>query len=301
MAGRVGNRVAKSTRMREDSYSDLFGRGPAAARARERREQQSSGFFDLQSLYTTELERMQALQGPAVISVPEPELLPQLPFEVRARQATAMDAYEVALTRGIPRPIGWYAVFVTWLVTVTLAVGATTQVPAHVRTRVHPVVATAAAPAAAAARATAAAPATATPTAPARATATAAATATAVPKPSPTPTATASSAVPIFLVSDLPRAQTKTEPPAHAKWVARSKRRAAPAHVAAPTPAPTPTPTPAAAPAPAPVAVAPPPAPAATTATPVAATPLATGGTLEDLIRREVAAEQKKVRAAKAQ
>ena len=284
MAGRVGNRVAKSTRMREDSYSDLFGRGPAAARARAHRERVNSGVIDLQSLYSTELERMQSLQGPAIVSVPEPELLPQLPFEMRARQATAMDAYEVALTRGIPRPIGWYAVFVTWLVTVTLAVAATTQVPAHVRTRVHPVVATAAA--------TATAPALAAATAPARAAATATATAT--------PTATTSSAVPLFLVSDLPRAQTKAEPPAHAKWVARSKRRAAPAHVAAPTPAPTPTPTPAPAPPPASVAAAPAPAPAPTTA-PVAATPLATGGTLEDLIRREVAAEQKKVRAAKAQ
>jgi hypothetical protein len=40
---------------------------------------------------------------------------------------------------------------------------------------------------------------------------------------------------------------------------------------------------------------------AAKPAAPALSTPLSTGGTLEDLIRREVAAEQKKVRAAKAQ
>ena len=276
--------------MREDSYSGLFGRGPAAARARAHREQLNSGVIDLQSLYTTELERMQALGGEPLLVMPMPEV-PLLPPVMRAQQATAMDAYEVALTRRIPRPIGWYAVFVTWLATVTLAAAATTQVPAHVRTRVHPMVAAAAA----ATPATAAATAPAMATAAARATTTTTATATATATAIPTPTATSS--VPLFLVSDLPQAQTKAAPPALAKWVARTKRRAAAARVPAPPPAPTPTP----APTPASVAAAPPPPPAATTAAPVAATPLSNGGTLEDLIRREVAAEQKKIRAAKAQ
>src|SRR6185312_5937951 len=104
--------------------------------------------------------------------------------QVRARQVTAVDAYEVSLTKRIPRPIGWYAVFVTWLATVTLSAAAATQVPAHVSARMHP---KAAAAATAATKATATATASATATTPARV------------KPTPS----ASSSVPEFVISDL--------------------------------------------------------------------------------------------------
>jgi hypothetical protein len=83
--------------MTEDSYSDLFGRGPSAARARAQRERVNSGIIDLQSLYSTELERMQASRGAPLLVMPIPEV-PLLPPVMRAQQATAMDAYEVALT-----------------------------------------------------------------------------------------------------------------------------------------------------------------------------------------------------------
>jgi hypothetical protein len=245
--------------MRQDSDSDLVGKLGATltapvVRTHMPRGEQSSGFFDLHSLYEMHVERGEA--APLVV-VPVPRIAPPLQVPMRAPQVTAVDAYEVALARGIPRPIGWYGVFVTWLATATLAAAVATQVPAHVRTRVRPIVATA--------------------------TATAAPTATA--------TATPTSSVPVFVVSDLPRAQTKAPAPAtHVKLAA-----AAPVRTAAPSTAP--------ASSPAPVAVAPPPpAHAATAAAPPAPTPPSTGGSsLEDLIRREVAAEQKKIRAAKGQ
>ncbi|HEX8791010.1 MAG TPA: hypothetical protein VF765_08650 [Polyangiaceae bacterium] len=288
--------------MRQDSDSELAGKlgaslTPAVARAHTPRGQQNSGMFDLHAFYTAQVEQqqMQAMQAPLVL--PVPRIAPPLQVRVPARvpqRIDAYDAYQAAIARAIPRPIGWYAVFVTWLATVTLAVGATTQVPAHVSARMHPSVATA----------TAVAPATATASAAAPATATAKATATA------TATAAPSSSVPEFTIADLPRVsdssrvqQKAVAPVVHVRVAPPSEERSAEPPAATPTPKAAPAPKPAAPPPPAPepVAAAPAPPPATTHAPPALATPLSTGGTLEDLIRREVAAEQKKVHAAKGQ
>jgi hypothetical protein len=283
----------------QDSDSALAGKvaatlTPPIVHVPARRGEQSSGFFDLRSLYSMHVEAVRPRPQPPPLpprahAPTASRRPPPLPVARPARPLRELDADptgdivvpvllpyepEVDLRHGFvpiarraarPRPIGWFAVFVTWVATATLGVLSATQVPAHraVRARVSPVAA-AAAPAIAPAVASASAPAP------------AAASASATPPASTTP---------VLSVSDLPRAVAT---PAAVHRVVRHVR-AAPAREAPPPAAPA-----TAAPEPAAQAAPPPPKPAAA----VAAPPAPAAGSLEDLIRREVAAEQKRLHGA---
>ncbi len=228
----------------QDSDSEITGKvaaslTPPVVRLHVPRGEQSSGFFDLHTLYT-----MHVQPTPRALPPPLPASLPVVPFardlpRPRPREALAPSP----ATRARPQPIGWYAVFVTWLATLTLATLSATQLPAHVATQPRPPAPTLAP--------------TPTPTLP----------------PTPTPTPAPSPGPPTIALSDLPR-------------VAPAPARTAPRHAHAfvlPSPEP----------APAPASVSPlSPAPAAAPSPPPAST---ANMSLEDLIRHEVAAEQKRL------
>ncbi len=247
----------------QDSDSDLAGRlgasltppAPRTRRVHLPRGEQSSGFFDLDALYTMYPE--QAHPAPLPVMVPRRSRPSALAIETlapRPRRATR------------PKPIGWFAVLVTWLATTTLASLAATQVPGHVRLRTCTVVAPAAG---------AIAPATSV--------------ATAVP---PVPATSASVAVPPAVPSSSENVISVDRLPVAGAALAHAHPLAAPhvRHVA-------PHPARLADPAPAPekeAEAAPSPAPALS---PVAkAPPVSTANmSLDELIRHEVAAEQKRV------
>jgi hypothetical protein len=208
------------------------------------RDEQNSGFFDLDVLYTQHVEQ---LRMPAVPLAPVPRRAPPA-----RRIETAPRAVEHSATRN--RRVGWFAVFVAWLATMTTVVLVTTQLPGHIRLRTR--VASVAPP-----------PPTATPTA----------TSTTASAPALTPTA---SGPPVVSFSDLP----KSLPPAHPHvrhWAPRAPAAAQQAEEVSAPPAP---------PAPPAVTVAAPPVQPAPAPN---ATP-----SLEDLIRHEVAAEQKRLHGA---
>ncbi|HEY5243691.1 MAG TPA: hypothetical protein VIJ22_19555 [Polyangiaceae bacterium] len=234
----------------QDSDSEITGKvaaslTPPVARLHVPRGEQSSGFFDLHTLYTMHVQPTQRAAPPPLPAPPLPALLPVLPRrdlpQPRSREALAPSP----ATRARPQPIGWYAVFVTWLATLTLATLSATQLPAHVATHARP-------------------PAPAPTLTPAL---------TLTLTPALTPAPTPSSGPPTIALSDLPR-------------VAPAPARTAPRHLHAivhPPPEPFLTPTSVSPPSPAP-APAPSPAPASTT-----------NMSLDDLIRHEVAAEQKRL------
>ena len=230
----------------QDSDSEITGKvaaslTPPVARQHLPRGEQSSGFFDLHTLYT-----MHVQPTPRAVPPPLPASLPVVPFArdvPRPRPREALAPSPAARAR--PQPIGWYAVFVTWLATLTLATLSATQLPAHVATHARPPAPTPT-------------PAPAPPLTPAL---------TPAPAPAPSPDP------PTIALSDLPR-------------VAPAPARTAPRHVHAtvlPPPEPSPTPASVSPPSPAP-AIAPSPPPASTA-----------NMSLEDLIRHEVAAEQKRL------
>ena len=196
------------------------------------RDEQSSGFFDLDVIYTRHVEQMRM------------PLMPLAPVVRRAPRAQVVEAAPRTVEGNAARrgPIGWFAVFVAWLGTMTTAVLLTTQVPGHIRPRTR--VATA--------------------------------TATSTPTPTPTPTHNASGP-PVVAFSDLPRALPATRPQLR-HWASHASAATQPAQEVAPPPAPRANSieVPHAQPAPAP------------NATP----------SLEDLIRHEVAAEQKRLHGA---
>jgi hypothetical protein len=298
---------------RQDSDSGLERRlaahlTPPVVRMRPARGTQSSGFFDLTSMFANYMEEARPaplLRPPemrALLKPPPPlpkRAPPPLPEQAHARRPKPVAGYlEPAgvptWRRAVPQPIGWFAILVTWLATTTLAVLCATQVTGHARPSKHAV----SVPAPAAVPAPATAPAPVAARAPAAATGTATATATAPGTASAVvataPAATATSSTPVFSINDLPRVTTKTAAPVQR---IASHTRAAP--VAAPAPAPPPVEHVAAAP-PAPkpapeAAPAPKAAPVAAAAAPAAAAPAPAPGSLEDLIRREVAAEQKRL------
>jgi hypothetical protein len=247
---------------RHDSDSELSGRvAPQRPRVVHlpARGAQNSGFFDLDALFPINVEQIR--KPPTVRAPSRPPPLP--PRASRGMpQLQIVEVPRRVAARGATRrqPIGWFAVFVAWLAMVTTAALVTTQLSGHARVRTH-----IAAPALA--------PAPALVPAPAPATATATATATA-------------SGPPVVAFSDLPKSLPASRTP-------RVRHAAAPS-----TPAPKPTED-TDAPSLPPVktvvvAIPPPPTPAAA---PAAPSPPASNGTpsLEDLIRREVAAEQKRV------
>ena len=132
----------------QDSDPDLTARLAASltapvVRALPMRGEQSSGLFNLDALY--------ARQAPAVYLVPASTRPPALPAPTRpmpastwappvpmatrpmaARDAVWLDARHLnpALVRA-RRPIGWFAVFVAWLATATLGMLSATQIPGH--------------------------------------------------------------------------------------------------------------------------------------------------------------------------
>ena len=235
----------------QDSDSEITGKvaaslTPPVVRARAARGEQSSGFFDLDTLYAIHVEQVRpppiglppALKLPVVRPVPRPAPL-AVPFEVRP-----------VATRRAPRPqpIGWFAVFVTWLATTPLATLAATQIPAHGTTHARLLSTSTPASAPTPARRHR------SPNSP----------------PPPTPS------TPVVSVSDLPRVLPRAALPT---------RRAVP-RATTPPPETNPAPAQATEAAPAPSPAKPPPA----------AAPTSTANlSLDDLIRREVAAEQKRI------
>ncbi len=204
---------------------------------------------------------------------------------VRALPARKVQTWQDEVRRAArPQPIGWFAVFAMWLATSTLAVLAATHVPGHVGGRARSVVATAPVPAPPSPAPTAPAPVPAND--PARAVA-------APPPPTPLPAAATTPAstgtVAELSINDLPRvgaAPVATPRPAPAPRPAPSPRAVAVAVAAEPKPAPQPRPAP----------VAPPPAPRP--AVVAAPAPAPASNPLDDLIRKEVAAEQKRTHGA---
>jgi hypothetical protein len=245
----------------QDSDSDLAGRLGAsltppvrhAPRVHLPRDEQSSGFFDLDALYTA--YPVQAPPAPLPVMVPRrprtrPLVVEQPVVELRrARRA---------------QPIGWFAVFVTWLATTTLAGLVATHVPGHVRLR----------------------PRTAPPSSGVIVPATIAGSVTVASATSVTasvPAAATPSSAAAISVDELPVAGASLRP-AHAVEAPRIKHTVThPSRVAAPAPVP-------AAPTEALHAPAPSPPPVARPA------PVSTANmSLDELIRHEVAAEQKRV------
>jgi len=199
------------------------------------RDEQSSGFFDLDVLYTRQVEQMRMPLMPLAPVAPVARGAPR----VQVVEAAPRTVEGSAARRG---PIGWFAMFVAWLATMTTAVLVTTQLPGHIRPRTR----------------------VATPTP----------TPTPIQTPIQTPTA---SGPPVVAFSDLPRALPATRPQLR-HWASHASAAAQPAHEVALPPVP-----------PANAVAAPPSQPApAPNATP----------SLEDLIRHEVAAEQKRLHGA---
>jgi len=375
----------------QDSDNELTGKvaaglTPHVVHVPERRGEQSSGFFDLGSIFAMHVQSAPQnplmplrrsgpppLPGAATALARAPHAPPRsspppLPARARGRQYAPRSDDVVAYLEvppmrvpgaralglrddGIPdalrrKPIGWYAVFVTWLATSTLAALVATQVTGHVHVRSPALAAPPAgapAPGSAAAGAPAlanagGAPANATTPVNAGAAAPSAATpATARPTPPSAPgpaLAQAPAAAPspalapsehTISVSDLPRAGAHEAAVArHAAplavnakpaTIARVSRAAAsppeddaddaapaaPAHAAAAaTPSSASSPSAAHARAHAAAPAAEPLAPATAAAAPARApappaAPAPAPGSLEDLIRKEVAAEQKKL------
>ncbi len=249
----------------QDSDSDLAARlgasltppAPRARRVHLPRDEQSSGFFDLDALYTMYPE--QARPAPSPVMVPRrsrPRPLAVETSEVQPRRATR------------PKPIGWFAVLVTWLATTTLGSLAATQVPGHVHLRTRTVVAPA--PGAIAPATSVATPVPAAPAASASAA---------------MPPAVPSSSENVISVDQLPVAGAALAH-AHPHPLAAPRVRhlaPRPARLAQPAPAPVNEAEEAPSPAPPPL--------------PVAKTPpVSTANmSLDELIRHEVAAEQKRV------
>ncbi len=250
----------------QDSDSDLAGRlgaslTPPAPRTRHvhlPRGEQSSGFFDLDALYTMYPEQAR----PAPLPVMVPKRARTIPIVIEEESV-------VVLRRAArPKPIGWFAILVTWLATTTLAGLAATQVPGHVHLGTHAVIV---------------APAPIAPATSVTAVSAAPGTSASVPIPIPIPPAAPSSSENVISVDQLPLAGAAL---AHAHPLAAPHvRHVAPhlARLADPTPAPVKEAE--AAPSPAP-----PPPPVAKAA------PVSTANmSLDELIRHEVAAEQKRV------
>jgi hypothetical protein len=241
----------------QDSDSEITGKvaaslTPPVVHARAARGEQSSGFFDLDTLYAIHVEQVR----PPPIRLPPPLPVAQ-PVRRPAPLAVPFEVHAVASRRAPrPQPIGWFAVFVTWLATTTLATLAATQLPAHGTT--HARLLGTSTPASAITPAS-----TPTPTP------TLALTPALTPAPPPTPS------TPVFSISDLPRVLPRAALPT---------RRAVPR---ATTPPPETTAAPAQT-----TEAAPTPSPAKP---PPAAAPASTANSLDDLIRREVAAEQKRL------
>ena len=236
----------------QDSDSEITGKvaaslTPPVVRARAPRGEQSSGFFDLDTLYAIHAEQVR----PPPIRLPPP--LPVVRLVRRpAPLAVPFEVRPVATRRAArPQPIGWFAVFVTWLATTTLATLAATQIPAHGTTHARLL-------------------GTSTPASASTPTPTLALTPALTPALPPTPS------TPVLSVSDLPRVLPRAVHPT---------RRAVPRAT---------TPPPETNPAPAHATEAAPALPPAKP--PPAAAPASTANlSLDDLIRREVAAEQKRL------
>jgi hypothetical protein len=259
----------------QDSDSDLSVKmgaslTPPAPRARHvhlPRDQQSSGFFDLDALYAS-MNVEQARPPPL-----PPRLPPPLPPTMSRRSRPAQRASEgaVARPRRVPRPkpMGWFAVFVAWLVTTTLATLAATQLPAHLRLRSRPAIPATVATIVAGVSSSASS--SAAPTVPVPAPASSVA---------PSATAIPVDQLPAAGASGSARAQPSSTP--HAKHVVQ---RTAPAALTARA-----TAAPEAAPVPPPTSAPPQMAPI------VKAAPASTANmSLDELIRHEVAAEQKRL------
>jgi hypothetical protein len=245
----------------QDSDSEITGKvaaslTPPVVRAHAARGEQSSGFFDLDTLYAIHVEQVR----PPPVRLPPPLPLPVArPVPRPAPVAVPVEVRPLATRRAPrPQPIGWFAVFVTWLATMTLATLVATQLPAH--GRMHPRLLGTSTPASAPAPTVAPTP-------------------TLTPAATLTPTLPPTPSTPVLSVTDLPRVLPRAPP---------LTRRAVPR-------ATTPTPPPETTPAPPPATEAAAPAPSPAKAPPAAAPASTASNSLDDLIRREVAAEQKRL------
>ncbi|HEY3815958.1 MAG TPA: hypothetical protein VGL81_02250 [Polyangiaceae bacterium] len=263
----------------QDSDSELTGKvaaslTPPVTRVHVPRGEQSSGFFDLDALYTMHVQHTRRAVPPPL---PLPAILPVRPVARPLPPALPRETLASwPATRARPQPIGWYAVFVTWLATMTLATLSATQLPAHVAT--HARALTPLLP-----------PALTLPPTPAPTLASASASA-----PTLAPSPALPSAPPSFAIADLPRVlpHVRSAPARPATRHARSVA-APPEPPSSPSPPPPPAPAPASASAPIPALA---PSPRATSAASLSSPPASTADTsLEDLIRHEVAAEQKRL------
>jgi hypothetical protein len=266
---------------------------------------QSSGLFDLRAMGALPSARMRAPVPPRPPAyLPPPVQLYPRPFQAHAPLIRELRPRG----RAEPYGIGWFGVFVTWLATMTLGALSSTGLPAHITARAHIAGLAAAISSPASAPSQLALPVAVSPAPVAPAASAASARPTAVP--------------PEVGIADLPRAPATVVPPpprpVAAQVHVRTATRAATPHAAAddddsssPPPAAAP-----AKPAPAPVArhatpapandsaddesaaPAPPPKPKAEAAPPPpkpAPTATFAAGSLEDLIRKEVEKEQKKL------
>ena len=261
----------------QDSDSALAGKvaaalTPAAPRMHVPRGTQSSGFFDLDTLFSMHVQQVRRptrMPPPLPTSLP-PTSLPArrappaaellrapratpVPLDVPGARAMAITWHTVNTRRTPrPRPIGWFAVFVTWLATATLATLTATQLPGHVPTRSRGTVAQVApvaAPDAVPVPVAAPAPVPASASAPAQVSAPAS-----------------------VAIADLPHATSPASTAPTRNVATHASATPRPVQVAT---TPRPAPAPAAAPAPAPVSTA--------------------NMSLEDLIKHEVATEQKRL------
>ncbi|HLK37233.1 MAG TPA: hypothetical protein VKU41_10815 [Polyangiaceae bacterium] len=233
-----------------------------------------------------------------VASWPRPVAPVPVPVPV-PHEPVYLDPPRLRPYRRTGKNIGWYAIAVAWLATTSLGLLSATTVPAHTLAGAH----APGAPASATAVHAATTPVPAGPivvpdhSTPWQPVVTAV---TMTPAPAPVVPAAPKGLAPIASPNALPMAgrpharpapRPAPPPPPASRPAVAALRSTPPA--ASPTPAPEPAePAPvAAAPPPPPKVAPPPPAPAAA---PGPSTPLSTGGSLEDLIRREVAAESKK-------
>jgi len=292
---------------RQDSDSDLAGKlgaqltPPVPHFVARNRGEQSSGFFDLATMQAADLEqimlrtqasppRTRAMGLPsskarsipvAPLAWPEPKLQWVPESQPRLLDLVVDDAPRYyARVRGV----GWFGVAVAWLATMTTGVLIATTVPAHVAARAHvaaPVAAVVAPPGSHATSTSAPPPAL-------LATPSSAVTAqgwTVVSAPE-TPATAPSNAPSVPAVTPHRRAHATPRPA-----VIPSTDTPATAQPAAPKTGAAPATAPAVNEASAPKT---PVAPTTPAAPPPAASPAPTGTSLEDLIRREVAAESKR-------